>query len=81
MSTIEEAIELTLDKIRPFLKREGGDVNFSSFEDGIVYVNMTGSCEGCMMVNDTISQCVEVILMEEVPGVLGVRLASQKETL
>lgn len=76
--TIEEQIEIVLDKIRPFIRRDGGDVQFDSFEDGIVYINMKGACADCMMIDTTISDGIEVILMEEVPGVLGVKLASLK---
>lgn len=72
-------IEETLDKVRPFIQRDGGDVEFDSFEDGIVYINLTGACQDCSMVNDTIGGGIEIILMEEVPGVEGVRLASEKE--
>lgn len=71
-------IEDTLEKIKPFLEREGGSCEFDSFEDGIVYIRMTGACEGCMYVNQDIEQGIEVILMEEVPGVVAVRLAEEK---
>ena len=80
----EQTIQLikdTLDKIRPFMQREGGDVTFDSFEDGIVYVNIHGACEGCALINEDLEEGVEVILMEEVPGVVAVRLASQKEEI
>ena len=73
----EETIKLinkTLDKIRPFLQRDGGDVTFDSYENGIVYVNVSGACEGCALINEDIESGVEVILMEEVPGVIAVRL-------
>lgn len=76
--TIEEKIQIVLDKIRPFIRRDGGDVIFDSFEDGIVYISMLGACADCMMIDTTISDGIEVILMEEVPGILGVRLSSQK---
>ena len=72
-------IEDTLEKIKPFLEREGGSCEFDSFEDGIVYIRMTGACEGCIYVNQDIEQGIEVILMEEVPGVVAVRLAEEKE--
>ncbi len=77
-STIE-LIKQTLDKIRPFMQREGGDVTFDSYEDGIVYVNISGACEGCSYLSLDLEQGVETILMEEVPGVIAVRLASDKE--
>lgn len=77
---MEETINLiqkTLDKIRPFIQRDGGDVEFVDFIDGIVYINMAGACQDCMLIDSTLSDGIEIILMEEVPGVLGVRLASQ----
>ena len=65
----------TLDKIRHFLRKDGGDCEFVSFRDGIVYVKMIGACEGCSYAYSDIKELVEVILQEEVPGVVEVRLA------
>lgn len=76
--SIEEQIEMTLDKIRPFIQRDGGDVIFDSFIDGIVYVKMIGACEGCALIDDTLSAGVAVILKEEVPGVLDARSVDEK---
>ena len=70
---IEKQIENTLDKIRPFLQRDGGDVQYVGFKDGIVYVKMGGACEGCAYMDSDISAGVEIILMEEVPGVIRVK--------
>lgn len=72
-----ELIKATLDKVRPFINRDGGDVEFVDFIDGIVYVNMKGACEDCMMIDSTLSDGIEIILQEEVPGVIAVKLASQ----
>lgn len=76
--SIEEQIEMTLDKIRPFIQRDGGNVLFDSFEDGIVYVKMIGACEGCSLVNETLSSGIAVILKEEVPGVIEVLSVDDK---
>ena len=76
--SIEEQIIDTLEKIRPFIQRDGGDITFDSFIDGVVYVNMLGACEGCAMVNDTIVAGVGILLKEEVPGVIDVKLSSEK---
>lgn len=78
MYTIENQIKDTIEKIRPFIQRDGGDVTFDSFENGIVYINMLGACEGCSMLNDTLEAGVGILLKEEVPGVIDVRLASEK---
>lgn len=71
-------IKKTLEKIRPFINRDGGDVEFVSFEEGIVYIKLLGACEGCVMIDETLSNGIEVILMEEVPGILAVKLAQEK---
>ena len=72
MSTIEE-IEKVINKLRPYLNRDGGDIELVDFKDGIVYVKMLGACAGCTMIDETLKDGVEQILMEEVPGVLEVK--------
>ena len=68
MENMEEQIKNVIHKLRPYLQRDGGD-----FKDGIVYVRMLGACAGCTMIDDTLKDGVEQILMEEVPGVLEVQ--------
>ena len=75
MDDTEKLIISTLDKIRHFLRKDGGDCEFVSFNDGIVYVKMIGACQGCSYAYSDIKDLVEVILQEEVPGVVEVRLA------
>lgn len=77
---IEDQIQMTLDKIRPFIQRDGGDVIFDSFIDGIVYLSLVGACEGCSMINETLQDGIGMILKEEVPGVIDVRAVSDKPT-
>ena len=74
----EKLIIATLDKIRHFLQRDGGDVEFVYFEEGVVYVRLHGACADCAFANNDIKDLVEVILQEEVPGVTEVRLYEQK---
>jgi Fe-S cluster biogenesis protein NfuA len=78
MNTIEEQIQETLNKIRPFILRDGGDVQFDSFENGIVYIRMLGACVDCGLIDSTLSGGIETILMEEVPGVISVQLVENK---
>ena len=70
--TIEEQIESVLGVIRPYLNRDGGDVEFVKFEDGIVYVRMVGACGGCMSLDATLNDGVREILVENIPGVVDV---------
>jgi len=65
-------IKEVIEKLRPYLQRDGGDMEFVRFEEGIVYVRMLGACSGCAFVEDTLAGGVEEALLEEVPGVIGV---------
>ena len=69
----EEEIKKVIHKLRPYLQRDGGDIEFIKFEDGIVYVQMHGACAGCTMLDATLKEGVEQILIEEVHGVLEVQ--------
>lgn len=74
MEEIITQILETLDKIRPFINKDGGDIEFVEFNEGIVKIRMHGACADCAFVDDTISNGVELILQEEVPGVIGVEV-------
>ena len=69
---IIEEIQSVLNVIRPYIQRDGGDVEYIKFEDGIVYINMTGACVGCGGFESTLREIVEDTLLERVPGVIGV---------
>ena len=72
MNETEKQIVEILEKLRPYLQRDGGDVEYVKFEDGIVYVQMLGACVGCASMDSTLKDEIEQILLEEVPGVIGV---------
>ena len=72
MNKTEEKIKEVVEKIRPYLNHDGGDVEFVKFEDGICYVRLKGACAGCMFADMTISNTVEEILIAEVPEVIKV---------
>lgn len=74
MQTIEEQIINTIEKIRPYIQRDGGDVQFVSYDDGIVTVQMLGACAECLAIDQTLKDGIEAILIDEVPGVTEVRL-------
>ncbi len=72
-------IQNVLNKIRPYLQNDGGDVEFKKFENGICYVKMLGACQGCGSIDTTLSDLIEAFLLEEVEGVIGVELVSDEE--
>lgn len=67
--TDEEKIKDILNKLRPFLLSEGGDLSFVKFEYGIVYIKMLGACVGCGLIDYTLKDGIETALKEEVPSV------------
>lgn len=58
-----------LDKLRPFLQRDGGDVDLVDVEDGIVKLKLLGACGGCPSSTITLKAGIERALFEEVEGV------------
>ena len=68
-------LEDVLDAIRPSFLADGGDCALVGVADetGIVTIEMTGACAGCSLSEVTISQGIERVLKDNVPGVTGVR--------
>ena len=74
---LELKIKEVLEKIRPFLQNDGGDIEYVEYKDGIVYVRVMGACVDCVGLDETIKEGVEMILMEEVSGVIGVEVVKE----
>ncbi|WP_423900697.1 NifU family protein [Eggerthia catenaformis] len=72
--SMEDQARTVISKIRPYLQRDGGDIEFVMLQDGVVYVQLFGACQGCGLVDVTIKDGVEQIMLEEVPGVVEVRV-------
>lgn len=69
---IEKKINEVLDRIRPYLENDGGNVIFNRYENGVVYVTLIGACSDCPMVDDTLGEGIETALMAEIPEVIRV---------
>lgn len=67
-----EQINVIIDKIRPYLQRDGGDVSVECIKDGILYVSLLGACVGCGSADVTLKEGIEAIIIEEVPGIIAV---------
>ena len=66
------AIKEVLDKCRPYMNAEGGDIEFVDFKDGIVYLKIVGACADCGMIDMDIKEGIEAMLIDSVPSVIGV---------
>ncbi|MFZ0612672.1 MAG: NifU family protein [Desulfobacterales bacterium] len=69
---MKEKVEAALEKIRPMLQRDGGNVELVEIVDGIVKVRLQGACKGCPMSQMTIKNGIERLLKQEVPEVKAV---------
>ncbi len=70
----EDQIKALLNaRIRPAVKKDGGDIKFISFENGVVLVEMQGACKGCPYAMRTLKEGVERILKTYIPEVKEVR--------
>ncbi len=71
--TLEDRIIQSLDKIRPYIQRDGGDMEFVSVDaNGVVTVKLLGACVGCGLIDYTLKGGVEALLMDDIPEVTEV---------
>lgn len=66
---MRDQVEAVLDKIRPRLMMDGGNVELVDVSDGVVKVRLTGACGGCFMATLTLKSGIERILKQEIPEV------------
>jgi len=69
---MRENVEKALEKIRPVLRADGGDIELVDVVDGVVKVKLTGACGGCPMSQMTLKMGVEKVLKQQVPEVKSV---------
>ena len=72
LTTIEERINTALDRIRPAIAADGGDVWLIRVEDATAYVQMIGACGGCPAAHLTLKNGVEAVVREDVPEITTV---------
>jgi Fe-S cluster biogenesis protein NfuA len=70
VATIKELIET---RVRPAVANDGGDITFRGFKDGVVYLNMKGSCSGCPSSTATLKHGIQNLLRHFLPDVTEVR--------
>jgi Fe-S cluster biogenesis protein NfuA len=70
VATIKDLLET---RVRPAVANDGGDITFKGFKDGVVYLNMKGSCAGCPSSTATLQHGIQNLLRHFVPDVTEVR--------
>lgn len=64
-----DKVDKALDKIRPTLRADGGDVELVEVKDDVVKVKLTGACGGCPMSQLTLKMGIERLLKQEIPEI------------
>lgn len=64
-----EKIQEIIEKLRPFLINEGGNIEFIKYENNIVYIRMLGACANCQMLDLTLKDGIEAAIINEIPEV------------
>lgn len=68
----EKRIKELIEKMRPFLINDGGDIEFVEYKDNIVYIRLTGACQNCEYIDVTLKDGIEEMLVTEIPEIKGV---------
>jgi len=69
---MNEKVQEVINKIRPMLQADGGDVELVDMENGVVKVRLKGACSGCPMSRMTLKNGIEKLLKEEIAEVVSV---------
>lgn len=72
MKKNEKKIIEIIDKLRPFLINDGGNIEYIKYEDNYVYIRMIGACANCQMLDITLKDGIESAIINEVPEVKGI---------
>lgn len=69
---MEDKIKELVEKMRPYLNMDGGDIEFVKYEDGYVYIKLTGACADCMYQDNTINEGMLDFFKSEIPEIKGI---------
>lgn len=74
---MEEKLKSLIDDIRPYLIMDGGDIEFVKYEDGYLYIKLSGSCQNCIYQDNTINDTLLDFFkgtVSELKGIINVDL-------
>ena len=71
----KERVQAVLDRVRPFMQADGGDIELVGVEGNSAQVRLTGMCAGCPSAHMTLHVGIETVLREEIPEFETLRVA------
>ncbi|KKS30499.1 MAG: hypothetical protein UV60_C0004G0020 [Parcubacteria group bacterium GW2011_GWA2_43_11] len=72
METVEERIQVLLEKVRPYIQMHGGDVQLVRVEDSTAVVKVYGACVNCTLASVTYNKTIGPLIIKEIPEVTDV---------
>ena len=69
---MKEKILNLIEKIRPYLNMDGGDIEYIKYEDGYIYIKLIGACSDCMYQDSTINDSLLDFFKNEIPEIKGI---------
>lgn len=69
---MEEKIKELIEKMRPYINMDGGDIEYIKYEDGYVYISLSGACKDCMFQDNTVNDGILNFFKEEIPEIKGI---------
>ena len=69
---MEEKITEIIEKMRPYINMDGGDIEYIKYEDNFLYIKLTGACAGCLYQDNTINDNLLEFFQEEIPEIKGI---------
>jgi len=76
---MKEKIENVLNRLRPYLMNDGGDIEYIDFKDGICYLKFLGHCANCSLMMVTLNDGIKEALINEIPEIIDVELVNDEE--
>jgi Fe-S cluster biogenesis protein NfuA len=70
-----------IDKMRPYLVSDGGNIEFIKYEDNIVYIKLLGACQNCSMIDVTLKDGIEEMIVTEIPEVKEVKAIQDEDIM
>ena len=78
---MKDKIENVLERLRPYLINDGGNIEYVDYKDGICYLKFLGHCANCSMMAVTLNDGIKEALINEIPEIIDVKLVNQEDYL
>ena len=76
---MKEKIIEVLDRVRPYLMNDGGDIEYVDYKDGVCYLIFLGHCANCSLMMVTLNDGIKDALINEIPEIIDVKLVPSEE--